>query len=155
LQIRFTTTVRYKPSWLSLHCGACLFCTVQWLSGTLYITGGGQCSKLLFTEKCKKSNSDVNRSTTFSFTISEIIYWSCFWVCILIYIYQHIQNDYTYMQCRSSPTLASQNAYRVPLMVIYIKRFWLYAASRSQMAFKTKYPNCRHDFGRPRPVARS
>jgi len=61
----------------------------------------------------------------FSLTISEIIYCSCFLVCILIYIYQHMQNDYTYIQCRTSPTLAPQNAYRVPLMVIYIKRFRL------------------------------
>jgi len=27
-----------------------------------------------------------------------------------------------------------------------------YATSRGRMAFKTKYPNCRHNFGRTRPV---
>jgi len=79
---------------------------------TLYNWWRSFLSKLLFTEKCKKWN--INRSTTFSFTISEIIYCGCFLVCILIYIYQHIQNDFTYMQCRSSLTLAPQNAYRVP-----------------------------------------
>jgi len=41
-----------------------------------------------------------------------------------------------------------------PLMVIIKKRLRLYATSRGQMAFKTKYSNCRHNFGRTRPVAR-
>jgi len=46
-----------------------------------------------------------------------------------------------------------QNAYRAPLMMIYKKtHFWRYATSRGGMAFKTKYPNCRHNFGRTRPV---
>ena len=37
------------------------------------------------------------------------------------------------------------------LMVIYKKS---YATSRGRMAFKTKCPNCRHNFGRTRPVSR-
>ena len=43
---------------------------------------------------------------------------------------------------------------RAPLMVIYKKSFRRYATSRGRMAFKTKYSNCRHNFGRIRPVAR-
>jgi len=38
--------------------------------------------------------------------------------------------------------------------VIYKKRFQRYATSLGRMAFKTKYSNCRHNFGRTRPVAR-
>jgi len=38
--------------------------------------------------------------------------------------------------------------------VIYKKRFRRYATSLGRMAFKTKYSNCRHNFGRTRPVAR-
>jgi len=34
-------------------------------------------------------------------------------------------------------------------MAIYKK---IYATSRDRMPFKTKYPNCRHNFGRTRPV---
>jgi len=34
------------------------------------------------------------------------------------------------------------------------KSFRRYATSRGRMAFKTKYSNCRHNFGRTRPVAR-
>jgi len=37
-------------------------------------------------------------------------------------------------------------------MVIYKKRFRRNATSRGRMAFKTKYPNCRHNFGRSKPV---
>jgi len=48
---------------------------------------------------------------------------------------------------------ASQNGYKAPLMVIYEKS-WRYATSRGQMVFKTKYTNCRHNFGRTRTVAR-
>ena len=47
-----------------------------------------------------------------------------------------------------------QHVYRGPLLVIYKKSFRRYATSRGRMAFKTKYPNCRHNFGRTRPVAR-
>jgi len=43
-------------------------------------------------------------------------------------------------QCRSSPTLPSQNAYRGPSMVISKKIFQHYGTSRGQMAFTTKYP---------------
>jgi len=42
----------------------------------------------------------------------------------------------------------------VPLMAIYKKRFRRHTTSRDQMAFNTKYRNCRHDFGRIRPVAK-
>jgi len=42
---------------------------------------------------------------------------------------------------------------RAFLMVIYIKKL-CYAASRGQMDLKTTYPNCRHNFGRTRPLAR-
>ena len=59
----------------------------------------------------------------------------------------------SYNQCRISPTLPPQMLTGAPLMVIHKKQF-CYAASRGQMAFKTKYPNCRHNFGRTRPVAR-
>ena len=48
-----------------------------------------------------------------------------------------------------------QNAYRGPLMVIYEKkRFRRHATFGGRMVFKTKYPNCRHNFGRTRPVAK-
>jgi len=47
----------------------------------------------------------------------------------------------------------TKNACRGPLMVIYKKKL-CYATSRGRMAFKTKYPNCRHNFGTTRPVAR-
>ena len=40
------------------------------------------------------------------------------------------------------------------LMVIYKKRFRRCATSRGRMAFKIKYPKCRHNFGRTRYVAR-
>jgi len=43
---------------------------------------------------------------------------------------------------------------RAPLMVIYKKCFRRYATSRGRMTLKTKYSNCRHNFGRTRPVAR-
>ena len=33
-------------------------------------------------------------------------------------------------------------------MVIYKKSFWRYATSRGRMAFKIRFPYCRHDFGR-------
>jgi len=39
-------------------------------------------------------------------------------------------------------------------MVIYEKKIRRYATSRGRMAFKTKYPNCRHNFGRIGHVAR-
>ena len=38
-------------------------------------------------------------------------------------------------------------------MVIYKKHFRRYATSRGRMAVKTKYSNCRNNFGRTRPVA--
>jgi len=41
---------------------------------------------------------------------------------------------------------------RGPLMVIYRKRFRRCATSRGRMAFKRKYPNCRHNFGGTRPI---
>ena len=40
-----------------------------------------------------------------------------------------------------------------PLIAIYKKKF-CYATSRGRMGFKIKHPNCRHIFGRTRPVAR-
>jgi len=53
-------------------------------------------------------------------------------------------------QCRISTTLAAPKMITgAPLMVVYKKS---YATSRGRMAFKTKYPNCRHNFGRTRPV---
>jgi len=74
-------------------------------------------------------------------------------------IYQYRNNtiilfatQYKNDQCRISPTLPPQNAYRGPLMVIYNKSFRRNVTSRGRMAFKTKYPNCRHNFGRTRPV---
>jgi len=44
----FIPIVRWKPSWLSLHCdaSAARVCFAQWLSGRLYTTGGGQCYSL-------------------------------------------------------------------------------------------------------------
>jgi len=51
------------------------------------------------------------------------------------------------IQCRISPTLPPQNAYRGPLMVFIKESFRRYATCRGRMAFKTKYPNCRHNFG--------
>jgi len=36
-------------------------------------------------------------------------------------------------------------------MVIY-KKAICYATPLGRIAFKTKYPNCRHNFGRTRPV---
>jgi len=39
-----------------------------------------------------------------------------------------------------------------PLMVIYKTHFRRYVTSPGQMAFKTKYPNCGHNFDRIRPV---
>jgi len=50
--------------------------------------------------------------------------------------------------------LYPQNANRAPLIAIYNKRFRRCATSRSRMIFKTKYPNCRHNFGRTRPVVK-
>jgi len=52
-----------------------------------------------------------------------------------------------------SSQLSPQIAYRGPLMVIYKKKL-CDAKSRDRMTFKTKYPNCRHNFGRTRPLAR-
>jgi len=44
---------------------------------------------------------------------------------------------------------------RAPLMVVYKKKLCRpNATSRGRMVFKTKYSNCRHKFGRTRPVAR-
>jgi len=40
----------------------------------------------------------------------------------------------------------------VPLVVIYKNSFRRYASSRGRMDFKTKYHNCRHNFGSVRPV---
>jgi len=37
-------------------------------------------------------------------------------------------------------------------MVIYKKWFRRSATCWGRMAFNTKYPNCRHNFGRTRPV---
>jgi len=37
-------------------------------------------------------------------------------------------------------------------MVIYKKRFQRYATSPGRMTFKTKYLNCRHNFGKTRPM---
>jgi len=45
-----------------------------------------------------------------------------------------------------------QNASKGPLMVIYKKKL-CYATSQGRIDFKTKYSNCRHNFGRTRPVA--
>jgi len=60
----------------------------------------------------------------------------------------------TCCQCRISPTLGPPKMLpRAPLMVIYEKKV-CYATSRGRRDFKTKYPNCRHSFGRTRPVAR-
>jgi len=38
-------------------------------------------------------------------------------------------------------------------MVIYKKKLY-YATSRGRMTFKTKHPNCRHNFDKTRSVAR-
>ena len=56
-------------------------------------------------------------------------------------------------QCRISPTLPPKMLRRAPLMVIYKKKL-CNAISRGRMDFKTEYSNCRHNFGRTRPVAR-
>ena len=54
------------------------------------------------------------------------------------------------MQCSIAPHKMLAGS---PLMVIYKKSFRRYATYRGRMAFKTKYPNCRHNFARIRPVA--
>jgi len=54
------------------------------------------------------------------------------------------------MQCSIAPHKMLTGS---PLMVIYKKLFRRYATFRGRMAFKTKYPNCRHNFARIRPVA--
>jgi len=43
---------------------------------------------------------------------------------------------------------------RAPQWWFIKKSFRCYATSRGRMAFKTKYSNCRHNFGRTRPGAR-
>jgi len=57
-------------------------------------------------------------------------------------------------QCRISPTLGlPQNASKGPPDGDLWKKL-CNATSRGRMDFKTKYSNCRHSFGRTRPVAR-
>jgi len=52
--------------------------------------------------------------------------------------------------CRIRPSLGPpEMLIGGPLMMIYKKS---HATSRGRMAFKTKYPDCRHNFGRTRPV---
>jgi len=68
-------------------------------------------------------------------------------------LYAQVSPTVCFQQCRSSPTLGPpQNAYRGPLVIH--RSFHRYATSQGRVTFKPKYPNCRHNFGRTRSVAR-
>jgi len=64
------------------------------------------------------------------------------------------ETTFTQTSAEAAQLWAPQNGCKAPLMVIYEKSFRRYATSRGRMAFKTKYPNCRHNFGRTRTVSR-